>query len=65
MDWPTLSADLNPIELLWNELKRNVRKMQPTNKQHLWKYIYTCRNQIRKTDRADADNMTVIHIHNI
>ena len=36
--WPTPaeSPDLNPIEMLWNELKCNLRKVvKPTNKEEL------------------------------
>lgn len=36
MSWPAQSPDLNPIELLWDELDRQVRKVAPTTKQHLW-----------------------------
>lgn len=39
MKWPPQSPDLNPIELLWDELDRNVRKECPTSKKHLWKIL--------------------------
>ena len=36
MIWPPQSPDLNPIELLWDELDRYVRKQSPGSKEHLW-----------------------------
>lgn len=39
MDWPPQSPDLNPIELLWDELDRRVRKVCPTSKTNLWNII--------------------------
>lgn len=36
MVWPPQSPDLNPIELLWDELDRRVRLMRPTNQKQLW-----------------------------
>lgn len=39
MFWPPQSPDLNPIELLWDELDRNVRKTCPTLQQDLWEKI--------------------------
>ena len=29
LDWPPRSPDLNPLENLWSELKRNIRKRLP------------------------------------
>jgi hypothetical protein len=39
MEWPPQSPDLNPIELLWDELDRKVREMQPTSAKHLWECL--------------------------
>lgn len=36
MKWPSQSPDLNPIELAWDELDRQVRKVQIRNEQHLF-----------------------------
>jgi len=39
MNWLPQSPDLNPIELLWDELDRNVRKMRPMNQNQLWEFL--------------------------
>jgi len=36
MAWPSQSPDLNPIELLWDKLDREVRKQSPTSATNLW-----------------------------
>ena len=36
MEWPPQSPDLNPIELLGDELDRAVRKRAPTSATQLW-----------------------------
>lgn len=39
MKWPAQSPDLNPIELLWDELDREVRRQCPTSKDKLWEIL--------------------------
>lgn len=39
MEWPPQSPDLNPIELLWDELDRQVRKSCPTSREDLWRIL--------------------------
>ena len=39
MSLPVQSADLNPIELVWDELDRKVRTKQPTRAAHLWQLL--------------------------
>ncbi|CAK1592244.1 unnamed protein product [Parnassius mnemosyne] len=36
MIWPPQSPDLNPIELLWEELDRNVRNCGPSSREEMW-----------------------------
>ena len=39
MKWLAKSPDLNPIELVWDELDRRVKAKQPTNATHLWELL--------------------------
>lgn len=39
MEWPSQSPDLNPIELLWEEIDRRVRKLHPTSEEDLWQKL--------------------------
>lgn len=39
MIWPPQSPDLNPIELLWDELDRRVRRQCPTSVTALWEIL--------------------------
>ena len=39
MIWPSQSPDLNPIELLWDQLDRQVRKQCPTSQEDLWRIL--------------------------
>jgi transposase len=42
MTWPPQSPDLNPIEMVWDELDRRVKEKQPTSAQHKWDLIQDC-----------------------
>lgn len=35
--WPPQSPDLNPIEILWDYIERQVDKLPSTTKEDLWK----------------------------
>ena len=39
MEWPAQSPDLNPIELLWEQLDRMVRKRCPSSQSNLWEVL--------------------------
>lgn len=47
MEWPPQSPDANPIELLWDELDREVRKLRPKSQTHLWECLQTAWRQLR------------------
>jgi hypothetical protein len=47
MDWPPQSPDLNPIELLWDHMKREVCKRCPTSADHLWDICQEVWSQIK------------------
>jgi transposase len=36
MTWPPQSPDLNPIQMVWDELDRRVKEKQSTRAQHMW-----------------------------
>jgi hypothetical protein len=35
MTWPQQSPDLNPIDMVWDELDHRVKEKQSTNAQHV------------------------------
>ena len=39
MEWPAKSPDLNPFELLWEQLDRMVSKMSPSSQSNLWEVL--------------------------
>lgn len=47
MNWPPQSPDLNPIELLWDELDRKVRDLKPTSLPGLWNSLNETWNNIQ------------------
>jgi hypothetical protein len=40
--WPPQSTDLNPIEMVWDELDRRVKEKQPTSALHMWELLQDC-----------------------
>uniref|UniRef100_A0AAZ3S0K8 Tc1-like transposase DDE domain-containing protein n=1 Tax=Oncorhynchus tshawytscha TaxID=74940 RepID=A0AAZ3S0K8_ONCTS len=41
MTWPPQSSNLNPIEMVWDELDQ-VKEKQPTSAQHMWELLQDC-----------------------
>lgn len=48
MTWPPQSPDLNPIELLWEELDRKVRDACPSSQEDLWRILQDSWKSINK-----------------
>jgi transposase len=42
MTWPPQSTDLNPIEMVWDELDHRMTEKQPTSSQHMWELLQNC-----------------------
>ena len=42
MFWPPQSPDLNPIEMVWDELDRRVKEKQPTGATYMWELLQNC-----------------------
>ena len=47
MRWPSQSPDLYPIELLWEEIDRNIRFHYLTSKEHLWQILQKAQKNIK------------------
>ena len=47
MTWPPQSPDLNPIEMVWDELDRRVKEKQPTSAEHMWELLQDCWNSVQ------------------
>ena len=50
MTWPPQSPDLNPIEMVWDEMDRRVKAKGPTSAQHLWELLQDCWKTISGDD---------------
>ena len=42
MTWPPQLPDLNPIEMIWDELDRRVKEKQPTSAKHMRELLRAC-----------------------
>ena len=46
LPWPSYFTDLNPVEHLWDELERKLKKRQPIKRQELGNLLIEERNEI-------------------
>ncbi|XP_054872834.1 ubiquitin-conjugating enzyme E2Ka (UBC1 homolog, yeast) isoform X1 [Amphiprion ocellaris] len=42
MTWPPQSLDLNPVQMVWDEMDHRVKAKGPTSAQHLWELLQEC-----------------------
>ena len=42
MTWPPQSPDLNPIEMVWDELDCRVKEKEPSSVQHMYELLQDC-----------------------
>lgn len=54
MVWPPQSPDCNPIELLWDQLDRQVRETQITSQDHMWQVL---QEQWQKIDKKTLNKL--------
>ena len=50
MTWPPKSPDLNPVQMVWDEMDRRVKTKGPTSAQHLWELLQGCWKTISSGD---------------
>jgi hypothetical protein len=48
--WTPQSSNLNPIEMVWDELGHRVKEKQPTIAQHMWDLLQDCWKSITHED---------------
>jgi hypothetical protein len=54
-DWPLASADLNPIEQIWGELKKRVSARHPSNFYELGQFTF------EEWETIDSESRDLIH----
>ena len=75
MTWPSISPDLNPSEMTWDELDLRLKEKQPTSAQHvgtpstllekhsLWSWLRECQ-ECSKLRLATLKNLKYMYLFN-
>jgi transposase len=61
MTWPPQSPDLNPIEIVWDELDLRVKTKQPTSAQHMWELPRVCK-AVLKANGGYFEESQIYHL---
>ena len=63
LNWPPFPSDMNPIEHLWDELGRRMKKHHPKNKEELKEIILKVWNNI-STDVTEklVDSVRIVYM---
>ncbi|CAC5392038.1 unnamed protein product [Mytilus coruscus] len=60
--WPSESPDLNPIEMVWNQMKRHVARVDPKTKEELVNTLQTFWCEMMTVEQC---NMYIDHIYKV
>lgn len=60
--WPSESPDINPIEMVWNQMKRNIARSEPKTKNELLQCIQKFWIEEMTTEQC---NMYIDHIYKV
>ena len=60
MTWPPQSHDLNPFEMVWDELDRRVKEKQPTSARNMCELLQDCWKSIKLVERIKRERKAVI-----
>jgi hypothetical protein len=60
--WHSESTDINPIEMVWNQMKRNIARSEPKTENELLQCIQKFWTEEMTTEQC---NLCIDHIYNV
>jgi hypothetical protein len=60
--WPSESPNINPVEVVWNQMKRNIARSEPKTKNELLQCIQKFWTEEMTTEQC---NLCIDHIYNV